>query len=85
MFLVHNLNDNSNDTANFYTLNFMKTFPQYEFLESTLRSVQKMNRSVYEEVFPDARSLNDSYNEMKDGIVFIDNVNFTGNLGCLFI
>ena len=54
MFLVHNVNDKSNYTQNFYATNFMKTFPKYEFLESTLRSVQKMNRSVYEDVFPEA-------------------------------
>ena len=85
MFIVQNTNDQLNSTRNHYKTNFLKTFPKYELLESTLHAVQELNRTVYEDLFPKAESFNRSYNDVKDDIVFTDNVNITGKISSLSI
>ena len=60
-----------------YQTRYMKTFPKFELLEATLRAVESLNRSVYEELLPRATTFNKSYNTMKDDIVFLENITFT--------
>ena len=77
MFLVRNKNNKFNGVRNVYKTTFMKTFPKYVLLESTLRAVQELNRSVYGILLPKAKSFNESFNAIRNEIVFLDDVNFT--------
>lgn len=81
LLMVRNENRTFSGFKNIYFLEFKKTFPQYELLESTLKAVQKLNRTVYEGILTKAKVFNASYNAVKDDIVFIDDfVNITGKL-----
>ena len=84
MFIVKNSRPNITlTTKNYYTAKFMKTFPKYELLESTLKTVQELNRTVYDELIPDAKVFNESYQAVKDEIVYVDqDVNITGEWKC---
>lgn len=81
LFMVRNENTTFNGTKNVFFMDFKQTFPQYELLESTIKAVQELNRTVYEEILPRAKVFNASYNLVKDDIVFIDEfVNITGTV-----
>ena len=80
MFVVQNNNPEFVNVRNHYKTNFMKTFPKYELLESTLHAVQELNRTVYEDLLPKAETFNATYNAVKGDIIFTDNVNITGNI-----
>ena len=81
MFIVKNEKNGVNFTKNYYQASFMKTFPKYELLESTLKAVQETNRTVYKDLLPKAKLFNASYDAVKNDIVYVDqDINITGML-----
>jgi len=69
------------DVNNVYIFQFKTVFPNFDLLESTLQAVQEMNRTVYHDVLPRAKALNESFQGKKDDIVFLsDNITLTGNI-----
>ena len=73
MFIIKNDKMNATNSAkNLYQVNFLKTFPKYDLLASTLSIVQELNRTVYEDLIPKYEQFNVTYTEAKGDIVFID-------------
>lgn len=78
MVIVQNEAVNASNT---YQISFMQTFPKYELLEETLLAVEKLNRTVYEELIPQVKAFNVTYEAVKEDIVFVDqDFNITGKL-----
>ena len=79
-FLVYNKNTSLiNVTDNIYRIDFMKTFPKYELFEKTVLAVQEINRTVYQELVPQVKEFNITFQEAKDDIVFTDkDINISG-------
>ena len=75
-FLVYNKNTSLvNVSDNIYRIDFMKTFPKYELFEKTVQAVQELNRTVYQELVPQVKEFNITFQETKDDIVFSDKDN----------
>ena len=69
------------DVNNVYIFQFKTVFPNFDLLESTLQAVQEMNHTVYYNILPRAKALNESFQEKKDDIVFLsDNITLTGKI-----
>ena len=73
IMFVDNRNLSLNE-SNVFLLDFKKTFPQHEVLESTLEAAQKMNHSLHKEILPVSEFVNKTYNTIKDDIVYLDHM-----------
>ena len=62
------------DVNNIYSFQFKQVFPNFDLLETCLQTVQQINRTVYHELLPKAKKVNESFVEIKDDIVLLEDV-----------
>ncbi|XP_066920173.1 uncharacterized protein [Clytia hemisphaerica] len=62
------------DVNNIYSFQFKQVFPNFDLLETCLQTVQQINRTVYNELLPRAKQVNESFTKIKNDIVLLEDV-----------